>query len=101
MKNSIILSTAEVRAVMAGETVEVELPLKPQPIDVLPMDVPNAWVTLETTNPNRGSAIYAPYEVGQVITAMDVLLDELCQVTVTDVRVEKRDIWKWIVEVQK
>ena len=67
MKNSIICTTDEVRALLDGSKTEFHLPLKPQPLDVLPMNVPGAWVTLDTREPNHGSVITAPYKVGQII----------------------------------
>jgi hypothetical protein len=75
MKNSIICTTAEVRGLLDGSITELFLPLKPQPIDVLPMKVPGAWVTLDTVDPNHGSIIYAPYKPGQIIKVRETWAD--------------------------
>ena len=67
MKNSIICTTDEVRALLDGSKTEFHLPLKPQPLDVLPMDFPGVWVTRDMREPSHGSVVFAPYKVGQII----------------------------------
>ena len=67
MKNSIICTTDEVRGLLDGSKTEFRLPLKPQPLDVLPMDFPGVWVTRDMREPSHGSVVFAPYKVGQII----------------------------------
>jgi hypothetical protein len=67
MKNSIICNQSEVRALLDGSKTEFHLPLKPQPLDVLPMDFPGVWVTRDMREPSHGSVVFAPYKVGQII----------------------------------
>ncbi|MFA5424295.1 MAG: hypothetical protein WC374_10615 [Phycisphaerae bacterium] len=75
MKHSIICNQSEVRGLLDGSKTEFYLPLNPQPLDVLPMNIPGAWVTLDTREPNHGSVITAPYKVGQIIKVRETWAD--------------------------
>jgi len=54
---SLILNSQEVLAVLNGSKTQHCIPLRVQPIDILPMKVYNQWDTLQTLDPNHGDVI--------------------------------------------
>jgi len=62
----IIMSGAMVRALLDGSKTQTRRPLRKQPLDILPMNVPNEWIGLMSRNPNKGVVFKCKYgQVGQ------------------------------------
>jgi len=57
MEKSMIFYDNEINTTLGGGMTMFVRPLNYQPLDILPMKVPDEWVTLDTVNPNHGKVI--------------------------------------------
>ncbi len=62
-EHGILMSQWSMQRYLAGAKTQTRRPLKKQPLDILPMNIPNRWVTLETRDPNHGCVIRCRYGV--------------------------------------
>ncbi|MEA3327796.1 MAG: hypothetical protein U9R53_10920, partial [Chloroflexota bacterium] len=53
----ILFNQSSIKAILEGRKTQTRRIIKKQFIHILPMRIPNEWVTLDTTNPNHGSII--------------------------------------------
>ena len=60
----IYLPEYQVRAALDGRLKQFTKPLKSQPIDILPMNIPDKWVALMSRGPNAGCVFTSQYKVG-------------------------------------
>jgi hypothetical protein len=128
VKHSIICTTSEVRALLDGSKTEFHVPLKPQPLDVLPMKWQNYCRKLYADG--SVGITNAPYVSGQVIKVREAwqqdtglagnkvyyksdglsrswrsaatmpLWASRLSLLVLDVQVSKLDLWKFVVKVE-
>lgn len=59
----ILFSGEMVRAILDGRKTQTRRALKVQPLDILPMNVPNQWATLRERAPNHGDVIKCRFGV--------------------------------------
>ncbi len=99
MKEHPILFSGEmVRAILEGRKTQTRRPLTKQPLDILPMKIPNAWITLQTRDPNHGQHIRCRFGVPgdqlwvkeRLFAAQGITFYQSDNSMVGDYR-----IWKW------
>jgi hypothetical protein len=59
----ILFNEYMVRAILEGRKTETRQPLTKQPIDIMPMNMPNKWIAMMSQNPNRGLLVECRYGV--------------------------------------
>lgn len=60
----IYLPEWQIKAAIDGRLKQFTKPLKSQPIDIMPMNIPGKWVALMSRNPNSGCVFTSQYKVG-------------------------------------